>query len=228
MKDDSCERFLKYWFPRAPLEKHLNPPEIFLAYESNLKRFQEDPAVADSEKLFDMAKHLFDHEEDRRANIERKASLYLGFTGVSSSVVAGLGYIAKKQDWFEIGPGFILTYGIFAIALVYLSAATLNSLRVFGPEPRYCLGPDDIPPSRRESTSKYLRRLAGKLLEYVISNYKINNRQFAHLDVAQDCFRNAVILFFCAGFIPVIARAISAFADGQAPFVAVFHSLLGH
>jgi hypothetical protein len=214
-------------WPSAPAEHVLNPPAVFAVYERVLDETRRRPRGADDPKFLDLSQQLFERETARRTSTEGRAALLMPATALAATLISSIGFPTIKE--FSATPtvtrGMILI--VYAIVLIYLARTTYHTiLCLYGPARRYTVGPDDIvPPTMTSTISPYHRSLALKSLGYTIQNYKVNNRQWAQLQLAVQCFRNAVfVIIFGAIAIAIESAVAGAWAlwSGQpsAPYVS--------
>jgi hypothetical protein len=195
--------WLRWWYlhawPRAPEEDEFNPGSIFETYKRVLADLGAEQHPVKDTELLQVTRQLFEDEAQRRESIDARAGLLFGATGISGSLIVGVAPgLLRIVPHATVAP---LSYEILACylpALVFFGRTIVNAIRVQGSIRGYTLGPDDLLPSENAEIS-YERSLALKTLWYTIENYKVNNRQLQLLLVAQQCFRNAVILVLLAG-----------------------------
>ena len=73
-----------------------------------------------------------------------------------------------------------------------------------GKDFRYTPDPTDLLKSPPVETTTYPRDVAVKLLRYTIANYEENNRVMNRLEIAQKCFRNALLVLVTGGIVTVL------------------------
>lgn len=213
------------WPPRTP-ESVLNPDAIFGKYYAALvviDQYIQRPSPF-AHQLLQGAIHVFEHEEKRRDTIEKKAGQYLGL-GLVSMLIAVHQFLQTSSESGEWGKMFI---GILIVT--YLTRAVINAYDVFKDIQRYCIGPDDlIVASGRLNSQIYEVGLARHYLAHTIENYKINNRQFESLVIAQLCSRNAIIISIGLAIFPIFPKVFSSISShpGIVSIIEILGSSLG-
>lgn len=191
--------WLQVW-PHDQPEADLNPDTVFDAYQRTVEDLETQGPSNESETLFGMSKYIFETENDRRASIDARASVLIGASGITGTVVAGIGGGLLSELAGDLSAGRIIVLALYLATLLYLVSAIIAALSVHGPMVRHTIGPDDLH-TMSGVNRNFQHRLSLQLISYTIENYKVNNRQMVALAVAQSRFRNAVITIILAGLI---------------------------
>ena len=185
-------------------ESELNPPGIFDKYEAAVATIKAGAATADDEKILNLSLKLFDNEVARKASIDSRASAMMTSITLAAALVTGVGFTMFKDVGSVSSAAFWSIFVSFAAALLYLTATAVLCIYIQGPIARATPDPTDLVPPPHAEPSAYPRHLAVSILDYTITNYKINNRAVSRVWLAQKCFRNALLTLVVGG----IATAI--------------------
>lgn len=202
----------------------LNPADVFAVYQKALTAMENSPASADDAKLLAQSWKLFDNEAARRNSIDTRAAATMPAITLAATLVTGVGFTILKDVSLPPSSRWIILVS-FLISLIYLVRTMLLLFLIHGAISRYTPDPSDLvtyPNDLRPAAgagaaavSLYDRRLACKIMNYTVNNYKINNIWSDALFVAQRAFRNAIIAVVLGG----IAAAGVIFLNTLAPAV---------
>lgn len=196
----TCNIYRELW-PRTADEESINPPKIFQDYHVKLDEFKKTKNITYDKEILEYSKYLFDEEENRRYNTEKKATYSLNAIGISTALIVGLATLVFEGKFYGKGIFSYLMLLCYLISIVFLVRASMLSLKVFGDIKRNYLGPDDILINNLTNESHYRNLLIEKLIKYTIENYKVNNRVLSIVHTAQACFRNAIFIIGLFGVI---------------------------
>jgi hypothetical protein len=194
----------------------LNPAEIFRNYVDAVGVMVNTQPSADDEKLLAQSWRLFDNENARRNSIDTRAAAIMSAIGLAATLVTGVGFTVFKDAAIPFAARVIILVG-YLVSLAYLVRTMVLLFRVHGDVSRYTPDPSDLPTAATDlqpvvgdpvqapggpvvrPLSAYDRRLACRIMNYTINNYKINNTQLDALVVAQRAFRNAILTIVLSG-----------------------------
>jgi hypothetical protein len=203
------DRVRDAFWPRRKAEAEINPANVYQRYTDALARLDHDPSPAQDKQLLDRAQKLFDDSSARRSAIDSAAGAILAANGIVVSLIVGIGFGSLKDLTQTARFELVVIYGFFAISLLFLARAIFYAIRIGIAEVfRSTLGPDDIAPLPAQDAEwdnirgiSYDRRIAHKLIQYTIDNYKVNNIARMQLTLAQVSLRNGIMAIIIGGII---------------------------
>ncbi|HLG83063.1 MAG TPA: hypothetical protein VKY22_18775 [Bradyrhizobium sp.] len=194
---------ITFLWPMRSDTADLNSPAIFTGYRQAVTDIERGTPSADDEKLLAQSWKIFDNESARRTSIDTRAGALMPAISIAATLVTGVAFTVLKDT--ALSP--MARWGVLATiagALVYLIRTMLLLFVVHGRVFRNTPDPSDLPTPAgvaAGATSPYDRSLACKVMRYTISNYEINNVQSDALFVAQQTFRNAILIVAIGGTI---------------------------
>jgi hypothetical protein len=209
---------LGLFWPMRESEGVINPNDLFASYGNSVAEIRNGEATKEDVKLLAVSWKMFDGEAARRTTIDSRASAIMPALGLVVTVVTGVGFTTLKDNTISLDAR-IVVLAAFVIGLVYLVRTMLLVFLVHGKVYRGTIDPSEVAPPQQISegeVSPYDRAIAVKLLGYTIGNYKANNVQSDNLFVAQQTFRNAIIILALGGLIAVILIFAHGFAAAPA------------
>lgn len=192
-------------WPRPSTDPETNPDHIFERYAQALAALDPNQSSVLDKQLLDFAQKLFDDASARRTEIDSAAGAVLAANGIVVSLIVGIGFGSLKDLMQTERIDVIAIYLFFAISLLFLGRAIFYAIRIGTAAVfRNTLGPDDIAPLPPEphppgSVSPYDRAIARKLIDYTVKNYRVNNLQRMHLQLAQVSLRNGIMVIIIGG-----------------------------
>jgi hypothetical protein len=228
---------MSLWYllwPRQNNPATLNPDEVFARYVGAIDRMANTPPSADDQKLLAQSMKLFDNESARRNSIDSRAGAIMSAIGLAATLVTGVGFTVLKDVSIPPVARVIFLLG-FMPSLVYLLRTMLLLFQSQGDVTRNTPDPSDLPtapgdlrliaeaPAGAAASatvlSVYDRRLACKIMNYTVENYKVNNVVSDALFVAQRAFRNAIIFIVLSGTVAGIVTFLNTLTPAVAPCI---------
>lgn len=170
---------------------------------------------AEQEALKDISvfcQNIFNDEEKRRSEIDSRASMLIGITGIAAGFITGFAPASLNNAPYPtalraviiilyvlIGSSFLITI------LISRRAIQMGKYEYSQPDP------SDVLSLREWSQQFFYRNLAAKLLYSFERNVVLNNRKATYVIGAQDWFRNAIVLMLmllaCLALAPVFIHS---------------------
>ena len=204
--------------PLPTSQQQLNPPWAFDNYRNAINTIQQTAASADDPKLLDLSLKLFDNDAGRRTSIESRAGSMTSAITLAATLVTGVGFTTLRDTIGLSNAAFWAMFLTFVFALLYLTITTVLLFQIQGGDDfRSTPDPTDLlksPPAETTTDRADVVRItwpdgvpqavAVKLLRYTIANYEVNNRVMNRLEIAQKCFRNALLVLVTGGIVTVL------------------------
>jgi hypothetical protein len=190
--------------PWPTAKQTLNNPNVFNPYTTAVNAIEQTAPSADDPKLLDLSLKLFDNDASRRTSIDSRAGTMMSAITLAATLVTGVGFTTLKDTTGLSSAVFWAIFVTFLLTLLYLTITTVLLFWIEGEIPRYTPDPRDVQKSQPANPSTYSRDVAVKVLRYTIDNYKVNNRVMDRLEIAQKCFRNALLVLVTGGIATVL------------------------
>jgi hypothetical protein len=189
-----------FLWPLPNSEEQLNPPEIFARYKHDVELLADDTSI-DEEYLLDAIERMTNAEDARLNSIDTRGGQLMAASGIAVSLITA---VATQRLVADAVRGRLVFLVGYIAALIYFSRCILLTLRVHGQRRRHKLGPDELLP--QTTVGGYRRQIARTMLQNLIENYRIDNKQAEALYLAQKCLRNAVLVLVAGGLSSVVWR----------------------
>ncbi len=172
------------------LEGDVPEPELFK--KESFKYSEEE-----TDKLIEIAKEYQTSEDDRRKEVESKASIFIGTFAVAATIMLSL---AKDFIKIKVSVTALLTIFLVFVTIVYLCIAIIYSIKCLSRKnyevvgfPEWLLTDKDILEKKKE--------LLFKLLNAVKTNQNVINEKVDYMVMAQEYFKRAVV---CVGVLAML------------------------
>lgn len=172
------------------LEGDVPEPELF---KKESFKFSEE----ETDKLIEIAKEYQASEDDRRKEVESKASIFIGTFAVATTIMLSL---AKDFIKKEVSVPALLTIVIVVGTIVYLCIAIIFSIKCLSRKnfevvgfPKWLLTDKDTLEKKKD--------FLFKLLNAVKTNQNVINEKVDCMVMAQEYFKRAVV---CVGILAVL------------------------
>ena len=172
------------------LEGDVPKPKLF---KKESFRFSEE----ETDKLIEIAKEYQASEDDRRKEVESKASIFIGTFAVATTIMLSL---AKDFIKKEVSVPALLTIVIVVVTIVYLCIAIIFSIKCLSRKnfevvgfPKWLLTDKDILEKKKD--------FLFELLNAVKTNQNVINEKVDYMVMAQEYFKRAVV---CVGVLAVL------------------------
>jgi hypothetical protein len=225
------ENPIRQLFPgwKYPTKLGKQDESYFQGYSNDIRALEETaqqhevcgPAVlAASEKIYD-------DELARRESINTRCGAVLSTGGILGALFVAasqLGLIQEKGK-FGVLAGFLLA--AFIIGLVYIGCSITMALAIQGQVKGNVVDPSNISTVDKADINRYQIRLAIKLMNYTVANYRVNNAFKFKLNSAQRCLRNGIIAIIIAGMLsPWTLRTAASNGPSASPSPAANHRIV--
>ncbi len=181
------------------LEGDVPEPELFK--KESFKYSEEE-----TDKLIEIAKEYQTSEDDRKKEVESKASIFIGTFAVAATIMLSL-----EKDFIKIKVSVtaLLTIFLVFVTIVYLCIAIIYSIKCLSRKnyevvgfPEWLLTDKDILEKKKE--------LLFKLLNAVKTNQNVINEKVDYMVMAQEYFKRAVVCVGVLAMLPLIEAIVKA------------------
>lgn len=150
-------------------------------------------------KILEYALDYYKQEDDRRKEVETKASLFIGVISVAFSLFLGIFSIAEKKN-FNSFTGFelIITLVCFTTLLTYMLRSAWFAVKALERQKYHVVSVEDF--FIQSSEEHYYKQLIEKIVSVTNSNSEKINEKVDYMVLAQEYFKRMIWAFvFCVG-----------------------------
>jgi hypothetical protein len=137
--------------------------------------------------VYNLAKEIFENEEERNSNIESKSIIFIGTLGVITAIISSL---LNELNNASINLSILIVF----ISVIYFVRAIWFSVKVLEKRNFYTLGFSDI--NIKENDTTYKKKLTIKLINMLRHNSEVINTKVDDMAMAQDYFKRGIVTLF--------------------------------
>lgn len=181
------------------LEGDVPEPELFK--KESFKYSEEE-----TDKLIEIAKEYQTSEDDRRKEVESKASIFIGTFAVAATIMLSL---AKDFIKIKVSVTALPTIVLVVVTIVYLCIAIIYSIKCLSRKNYEVVGFPEWLLTDKDTLEKK-KELLFKLLNAVKTNQKVINEKVDYMVMAQEYFKRAVVCVGVLAMLPLIEAIVKA------------------
>lgn len=148
-------------------------------------------------KILEYTLNCYYQEDERRKNIEDKASLFIGTISVVTSILLGVTSILVKENSFDIAIA-ILVFLLFILTL-YMARAVWFSVKTLEKKNYFSISIDLFLINSTNET--YYKQLISRVTHIIRKNTIIINNKVDNMTMAQEYFKRAIVIVAIYSFV---------------------------
>jgi len=201
---DVIRRIFHELVPLPAAEQRLNPPAIFDGYAQAIDAVANTAELTNAAKLLDLSTKLFETDGARRLSIDSRAASMMPAIALAATLVTGVGFSSLNSTSALSAAAFWAMLLTLVVTLIYLVFTVVLLFWIQGDIVRSTPDPTDLSHAFAAAANAYARDVATRVLRYTVANYQVNNRVTNRLEIAQKCFRNALLVLVGGGTVTVL------------------------
>ena len=158
--------------------------------EEEFKYVKDDKTI---DFILEQAEKLFDDEDKRVENIERKCSIITGFSGLAIMLSFGFVETLFKETSMNT-VNLIFLFLMFFIVNIYLIAALINAVGGLKKRDYFRVNETNFIVIAKSTSPKI--KLAALYIENRVKNFRVINRKVDRMHLATQFFKRALIAAF--------------------------------